>query len=74
MNYIAVLASFKNKGVSIRHNEGKDMIKHLVGIMIALCFAFVYKIIIDLHIMGQATHLNLFDWLFNSALQRALYV
>ena len=32
------------------------------------------EIIIDLHVTDLATHLNLFDWLFNHAFQRELYV
>ena len=39
------------------------------------CFlGFNNKIIIDLHVTGLATQLNLFDWLFNNAFQRELYV
>ena len=34
----------------------------------------VMALIIDLHVTGWATHLNLLDWLLNNAFQRELYV
>ena len=40
----------------------------------AVFLVFNNKIIIDLHVTGLATQLNLFDWLFNNAFQRELYV
>ena len=40
----------------------------------AFFFGFNNKIIIDLHVTGLATQLNLFDWLLNNAFQRELYV
>ena len=47
--------------------------KHFVGCF--RCFlGFNNKIIIDLHVTGLAMQLNLFDWLFNNAFQRELYV
>ena len=42
--------------------------------MFSLYLGFNNKIIIDLHVTGLATQLNLFDWLFNNAFQRELYV
>ena len=38
MKYHATMA--KNKGVSLRHSEGKETIKHFVVIMLSLCSWF----------------------------------
>ena len=40
MKYHATMA--KNKGVLLRHKEGKETIKHFVGIMFSLCFFVLF--------------------------------
>ena len=72
MKYHATMA--KNEGLPLTQIRKRN-VKAFVSIMFAFfsCF-FPYKIIIDLHGTGQTTHLNLFNWLFNNALQRESYV
>ena len=73
MKYHAKVA--ENEGLPLTQIRKRN-VKAFVSIMFAFffCFVFSYKKIIDLHGPGRTTHLNLFDWLFNNALQRESYV
>ena len=70
MKYLASMA--KNDGVHKRKRNNKQSV--LWGKCFRYCLGFNNEIIIDLHVTDLATHLNLFDWLFNHAFQRELYV
>ena len=73
MKYLATMAI--NELVPLTQKRKKETInKAFCGIMFSLFSCFNNKVIIDLHVTGLATQLNLFDWLFNNAFQREMYV
>ena len=73
MNYLATMA--KNEGVPLTQKRKRNNKQSVLwGKCFRCCLGFNNEIIIDLHVTDLATHLNLFDWLFNHAFQRELYV
>ena len=73
MKYLATMA--KNEGVPLTQKRKRNNKQSVLwGKYFRCCLGFNNKIIIDLHVTDLATHLNLFDWLFNHAFQRELYV
>ena len=72
MKYFARMA--KIEGVPLAQKRKRNIQSVLWDNVFACFLGFNNKIIIDLHVTGLTTHLNLFDWLFNNAFQRELYV
>ena len=73
MKYLAAMA--KSEGVPLTQKRKRnDKQSVLWDVVFAAFFCFNNKTIIDLHVTGLAMHSNLFDWLFNNAFQRELYV
>ena len=73
MKFLAMMA--KNEAMpSTQERKRNDKQSVLWDKVFAVFFGFNNTIIIDLHVTGLATHLNIFDWLFNNAFQRKFYV
>ena len=69
MKYLATMA--KNEGVPLTQKRKRNNKQSVLwGKCFRCCLGFNNEIIIDLYV----TDLNLFDWLFNHAFQRELYV
>ena len=73
MKYLATMA--KNEGVPLTQKRKRNNKQSVLwGKCFRCCLCFNNEIIIDLHVTDLATLLNLFDWLFNHAFQRELYI
>ena len=73
MKYLATMAKIER--VPLAQKRKRNDKQSVLWDNVFACFlGFNNKIIIDLHVTCLTTHLNLFDWLFNNAFQRELYV